>query len=77
MQHKLPAALRYLLLPHQHCKHILSEHNADETAKSLAIQALTVTFPPIVEFSNNHPHLMGKNQLIKQASKMGADVSIH
>lgn len=76
-QNKLPAAMRYLLLPHEHCKHILAEHCADEEAKSLAIQAMSVTLPPIVEFSNNHPHLTNKNDLVTQASSIQTNSVLH
>lgn len=76
-QNKLPAAMRYLLLPHEHCKYIVAEHSASEEAKSLAIQAMSVTLPPIVEFSNNHPHLTERNQLVNQASSLRTDNSIH
>lgn len=76
-QNKLPAAMRYLLLPHEHCKYIVSEHSATEEAKALAIQAMSITLPPIVEFSNNHPHLTERNQLVNQASSLQTDHSIH
>lgn len=76
-QNKLPAAMRYLLLPHEHCKHILAEHCADEDAKSLAIQAMSVTLPPIVEFSNNHPHMTNKNSLVNQASSIVTNSLLH
>lgn len=76
-QNKLPAAMRYLLLPHEHCKHIVAQHSASEDAKSLAIQAMSVTLPPIVEFSNNHPHLTEQNALVNQASTISVDQSIH
>lgn len=76
-QNKLPAAMRYLLLPHEHCKYIVAEHSSTEEAKSLAIQAMSVTLPPIVEFSNNHPHLTERNQLVNQASSLHTDTSIH
>lgn len=76
-QEKLPAAMRYLLLPHQHCKHILAEHSSTEQAKALAIQAISVTYPPIVEFSNNYPHLAKNNVLVSAAVVTDPDNVFH
>lgn len=76
-QNKLPMAMRYLLLPHEHCKYIIAENSVCEEAKSLAIQAMSITLPPIVEFSNNHPHLTERNELVNQVSSLRTNNSIH
>ena len=57
IQNKLPAAMRYLLLPHEHCRHLVAAHDVHEDHKLLAIKALSLTWEPLLVFARKYPHL--------------------
>ena len=59
------SALRYLLIPHQRMLNFAKSEHASEDIKLIAINALKITFTPILLFSKRNPICKGCQQNIK------------
>ncbi|MDG1752466.1 MAG: hypothetical protein P8I03_12525 [Thalassotalea sp.] len=52
---KLTLSLKFLTVPHDYLKNISESDKANNDIKLLAIKGLSLTLPPIIAFSKNHP----------------------
>ncbi|MDT0605090.1 hypothetical protein [Thalassotalea castellviae] len=52
---KLTLSLKFLTVPHDYLKKVSESDQADNDIKLLALKGLSLTFPPILAFSKNHP----------------------
>ena len=43
------------LIPHQSMLYMAQEHNGDVEQEQIAIRAISITLPPLLEFANEHP----------------------
>lgn len=48
-------AQKCLLIPHQSMLYMAQEHNGDIEQEQIAIRAISITLPPLLEFANEHP----------------------
>jgi hypothetical protein len=52
---KLSLSLKFLTVPHDYLKKVSESEKADSDIKLLALKGLSLTLPPILEFSKSHP----------------------
>ncbi|QDP02309.1 hypothetical protein [Thalassotalea sp. PS06] len=84
-QGELRTSLHYLLLPQDYCRALLEKNESCEEVRLLAIQALSVTWTPIVEFSKKYPNIQhcGQNAMkhttspVNRGSKAASQSMLH
>lgn len=56
-QHKgaIESAQKCLLIPHQTMLYMAQNHYGDEEKKLIALKAISLTLPPLIEFSKRYP----------------------
>ncbi|MEL0659177.1 hypothetical protein V6255_08490 [Psychromonas arctica] len=54
-QGAIETAQKCLLIPHQSMLYMAKEHNGDLEQEQIAIRAISITLPPLLEFANEYP----------------------
>jgi len=54
-QGAIETAQKCLLIPHQSMLYMAKQHNGDLEQEQIALRAINITLPPLLEFADQHP----------------------